>query len=75
MDYEMIVGSSLVSIGTPLEVEQVYNTSMLDLVKCQNVDGQTVQSWLSRIPDNRGKMVANYSLLTRTLGAMAGTQQ
>ena len=72
MDYLGIVGTSFGLIATPDEVQRTYNdTTDHELVVCKSVPGVTVNNWLSQLPDNRGKMTANYSLLTKFFQTMS----
>jgi hypothetical protein len=72
IDYLSIVGPGYSSIATPEEVNRTYNnTTNLDMIRCQNMPSASVDSWLSKLPDNTGKSIASYSTLVRAIRAMA----
>ena len=72
MDYLGIVGSSLGLIATAEEVQNTYNdTTDHQTVLCQTVPGASVNDILKQLPDNRGKMTAQYTMLTRFFQTMA----
>jgi len=75
IDYLGIVGSSLGPISTPDEVQATYNdTTDHQTVLCQTLPGASVNDILNQLPDNRGKMTAQYTMLTKFFQTMAQKQ-